>query len=368
VFSSSGTNYTATVPNGITGETVTATLSDSTATITGITGTSGFAVGANTITVAVTAQDGVTTMLYTVVVTCLPSSNATLSSLALSSGTLTPIFSSSGTNYTSTVPNEITGETVTVALSDSTATLTAITGTSGFAVGANTISVTVTAQDGITSLAYSIVVTRLPGNYTVSLAGNPICGQLNGGGAYSPGTDTTVTAIPNKAYRFVCWTENGNPVSTSTNYTFTMNGDRILTATFQAQTYSAWAASTFTATQLADSSVSGAPATPAGDGIPNLLKYAFNCNSLFPSRTVLPSVSVEGGFVTLTYVINSAATDLTFIAEVSGDMVTWNSGAAYTTAPALVTQDDQTQTLKASDLIPASTGQGRFIRLRLLGP
>ena len=51
------------------------------------------AVGANPILVEVTAQDGTTKITYTVTVTArLPSSDATLSNLTSSTGTLTPGF------------------------------------------------------------------------------------------------------------------------------------------------------------------------------------------------------------------------------------------------------------------------------------
>jgi len=161
-FSSGVLAYSTTVANAVTSETVTATLSDTTATVTSITGTSGLVVGANTITVNTRAQDGVTTKAYTVTVTRLQSSNADLAGLSLSAGTLSPSFSSGVLNYTATVANAVTGETVTATLADATATITSITGTSGLVVGANTITVNTRAQDGVTTKAYTVTVTRLP--------------------------------------------------------------------------------------------------------------------------------------------------------------------------------------------------------------
>jgi len=162
VFSPGVLVYSATVANAVTSEVVTATLSDSAASVTSITGTSGFVVGPNTITVHTLAQDGATSLTYSVTVTRLPSSIATLSNLALSSGTLNPVCSPGVLAYSATVANAVTSETVAATLSDSTATVTSITGTSGFVVGANTITATVTAQDGVTQQVYTVVVTRLP--------------------------------------------------------------------------------------------------------------------------------------------------------------------------------------------------------------
>ena len=61
----------------------------------------------------VTAEDGVSTVTYSVVVTRAASSDATLSALALAEGTLSPTFSSDVLAYTADVGNEITSVTVT---------------------------------------------------------------------------------------------------------------------------------------------------------------------------------------------------------------------------------------------------------------
>jgi len=160
VFSVSGTIYTVTVPSSVTSETVTPVLSDSNATFN-VSGGSVLNPGLNTITVTVTAQDGITVKVYTIFVTRQGGPNANLSNLAVSSGTLSPAFASSGTSYTVTVPNSVTSETLTPTLSDSNASFD-ISGGDVLNVGPNTITVTVTAQDGVTTKVYAVVVTRLP--------------------------------------------------------------------------------------------------------------------------------------------------------------------------------------------------------------
>jgi len=57
-------------------------------------------------------------------------------------------------------------------------------------------------------------------------------GTVSGGGSYEWGSTATVTAIPDPGYAFVNWTEDGVEVSTSTTYTFTVDGDRNLVANF----------------------------------------------------------------------------------------------------------------------------------------
>ena len=75
-------------------------------------------------------------------------------------------------------------------------------------------------------------------NYTITVSANPSNGgSVTGGGAYHYGDNCTVIATPANGYTFVRWTENGNQVSNSANYTFTVTGNRTLVAQFQAQTY-----------------------------------------------------------------------------------------------------------------------------------
>ena len=69
--------------------------------------------------------------------------------------------------------------------------------------------------------------------YTINVSANPSNGgPVTGGGTYQQGQSCTVSATANNGYVFTNWTENGNVVSTSANYTFTVNGNRTLVAHF----------------------------------------------------------------------------------------------------------------------------------------
>jgi hypothetical protein len=70
----------------------------------------------------------------------------------------------------------------------------------------------------------------------------------------------------------------------------------------------------------------------------------------------------------LTYIVNTAAADLTYAVEVSSDLLTWNSGTAYTTSPVVISEAATTPTVQVSDLTPASSSIRRFIRLRVTTP
>ena len=113
--------------------------------------------------------------------------NADLGGLTISSGTLSPQFSSSDITYTASVDNSVTQVTVTPTASDSSATIavngnTVTSGTgyilTGLTVGTTTVTVIVTAQDSTTK-TYTITVTVRDVPITVSSAAyNPGNGQL----------------------------------------------------------------------------------------------------------------------------------------------------------------------------------------------
>ncbi|WKL47487.1 MBG domain-containing protein [Flavobacterium pectinovorum] len=175
-FAEETKDYTAIVPNDIKNITVTPTTADATATVTvnGVEVPSGTAsgnipleVGENPITTVITAQDG-TTQTYTIIVTREASSDAGLTDLVVSEGTLSPTFAEGTKDYTATVPNDVTGITVTPTIADATATVTVngvevpsgkASGEIPLQVGENTITTVVTAEDGTTN-TYVIVVTR----------------------------------------------------------------------------------------------------------------------------------------------------------------------------------------------------------------
>ena len=131
-------------------------------------------VGANEITVTVTAQDGETMMTYMVTVTRAASMDASLMSLDLwrapddEVGNLTTIFMTGTTEYTVMALNS--DESVTVkAIPTHMGATVEVNGTAVDAdgtaavdldVGMNTITAMVTAQDGETMMTYTITVTR----------------------------------------------------------------------------------------------------------------------------------------------------------------------------------------------------------------
>jgi hypothetical protein len=130
----------------------------------------------------------------------------------------------------------------------------------------------------------------------------------------------------------------------------------------------------FSASDLTGSSISSDTADPAGDGIPNLMKYALNLNPFMESVSGLPAESIlttgSGNFVALTYTQVINATDVAYTVQLSTDMVNWNSGPAWTgTTSAVTNADGVTQTVTVQSIIPITPANPKqFIRLQVTGP
>ncbi|WP_212959948.1 cadherin-like beta sandwich domain-containing protein, partial [Cohnella xylanilytica] len=128
------------------------------------------AVGANAVTVVVTAKDGVTTKTYTItVIRSEPAVSrvAKLSSLSLTSGELSPVFHPDTENYEATVSSDVPSigvkpaiETVGTIKVNDQAVESGQSVNIPLNVGPNTVTIVVTAQDGATTKTYTVAVTR----------------------------------------------------------------------------------------------------------------------------------------------------------------------------------------------------------------
>ncbi|MCX7571876.1 cadherin-like beta sandwich domain-containing protein [Tumebacillus sp. DT12] len=310
-FDSSEVNYTVEVANDVTALDVTPTVADSTATVTVngdpvVSGTgktiSSLAVGTpKTITVTVKAQDG-TEKEYEIIVTRLPSSNADLSNLTISEGTLAPVFASSSQNYTAEVGNEVTSLTVTPTVADSTATVSvngvAIVSGTGKAValstGPNTITVAVEAEDG-TPKEYEIIVTRAKSdnanlsNLMVS-AGTLTPGFSAGEKAYTVEVGNEVTSL------------TVTPTAAESMAEITVNGVEVVSGTGKAVSPLAVGPNTITI------------AVTAEDGTPN--SYVITVNRAESSNADLSNLTVSEGSLTPAF----ASGEVNYTVEVANDV------------------------------------------------
>nr|WP_307990702.1 CehA/McbA family metallohydrolase [uncultured Niameybacter sp.] len=106
-----------------------------------------------------------------------PSNDARLSQLTVSQGTLRPDFKAEVFNYTVAVSNSVKEIKLEAVAADAKATVVG-TGTKSLQVGKNTFTIVVTAEDGITTQTYAVVVTRA-------------ASESSGGGSGSSSSTTT---------------------------------------------------------------------------------------------------------------------------------------------------------------------------------
>ena len=108
-------------------------------------------------------------------------------------------------------------------------------------------------------------------SYITTLALPTGSGVTSGEGVYNNGSSCTLTATPNLGYAFAGWYNGAIQVSMSPSYTFTVNGDKTLTAMFAPRDYTI----TLNASPTAGGTISGGGSYPAG----SVVTVSANANS-----------------------------------------------------------------------------------------
>lgn len=159
-FNKNTTSYSLTVPNNVSSVTLNATKESAKSSLTG-TGNKNLNVGANNLSVVVTAENG-DKRTYTVTVTrqsaIVKSSDNTLKDLNVPGYTLSPAFNKDNLDYTLKVPNTATKIDVKAITNNEKASVKVV-GNTDLKIGNNTVTIEVTAEDG-SKKTYKINVTR----------------------------------------------------------------------------------------------------------------------------------------------------------------------------------------------------------------
>lgn len=106
-------------------------------------------------------------------------------------------------------------------------------------------------------------------------------------------------------------------------------------------------------------------ASAAGDGMPNLLKYALGLNPKLPVTPASAGLDLEvraiSGTDYLSYTFTGTASDVTYIVEATSDLAgSWTALFTHSGSAPGTVRVDETQTLSA--------GSKRFMRLRVTRP
>jgi hypothetical protein len=125
-----------------------------------------------------------------------------------------------------------------------------------------------------------------------------------------------------------------------------------------------WRTTVFTPTEAADDGVGGLLADPDSDGLKNVQEYAFTGSAKFPDPLILPSVSINLDHLTVSFVRPKYTPDLTYVAEVSTDLMTWYSGSTYTQQIAVFDRGD-VEAVVIQDNLSLLSEARRFMRIRI---
>ena len=129
--------------------------------------------------------------------------------------------------------------------------------------------------------------------------------------------------------------------------------------------YAAWQKIWFTPSQLSNPAVSGDTASPAGDGIPNLMKYGLGLIPTVAYSGISVGVPVAGittsgtnQYLSLTF--TGTAADVTYSVQAGSNLTAWTALRSWPPgAPP--------GTITLSDTVPIALAPRRFIRLNVTG-
>ncbi|MCF7732018.1 MAG: hypothetical protein K9N23_10030, partial [Akkermansiaceae bacterium] len=147
--------------------------------------------------------------------------------------------------------------------------------------------------------------------------------------------------------------------SIATNRGGTTVGNAVASVT---TTYQAWKVAKF-GVDADNPLIAGESASPAGDGVANLLKYAFGLEPLVPATGSLPTMDVGGGALALTYTQVLAATDIVYTVEWSFNLVDWSPVGV---TEEILSGNGTAQLIRAS--VAAAPAAAKFLRLNVTLP
>jgi hypothetical protein len=164
-----------------------------------------------------------------------------------------------------------------------------------------------------------------------------------------------VTPIPD----FLAQGNRNVSVSVAADFALVSHPEQSAIITIEDKPFDAWRFASFTGPELDNPAIGYPTADPDADQLSNLIEYALglapksaNANPLSPSDW--------NGYLAISAIQNPAATDITWGAEVSGNLGFWE--------PAFPVEDPPEGTYLARDPMPMLEASRRFIRLKITRP
>lgn len=147
-------------------------------------------------------------------------------------------------------------------------------------------------------------------------------------------------------------------VAVAADFTLVRDAAQTALVTIQDKPFDAWRFNSFTPLENTTPSISGETADPDGDELANLIEYALGLAPKTPNASPLTLLDLDG-YLTISTPQNTAATDITWGAQVCDDISTWNSN---------VTTSSVANIFTARDNVLMNSTDKRFIRLKISRP
>jgi hypothetical protein len=142
-------------------------------------------------------------------------------------------------------------------------------------------------------------------------------------GSYAVGATAAITAVPAPGWVFSHW--SGATSKTARSISILMDKSKTVTAHFVLP-MAAWKKSHFTATQLANSAISGDNMDPDKDGVPTWMEYLHGSDPMDANSTGATPFVIEGGYLRTVYTRNLGAEGGASLTCQGGrNLETWNS-------------------------------------------
>lgn len=220
----------------------------------------------------------------------------------------------------------------------------------------------------------------------------------SGGSSFSEFENTNISAVAFETVGEVTKVEfrvNGSVVVADTSAPFTANwlvnglGETLLTAVAydaegdsnespstsvsvgSIQFVDDWREAVFSEEERSNASIAGLAADPDFDGIMNLLELAFGLDPLQKDLNGLPEGQLENGvdgkpYMTLHFEKPVSVTELDYIAEISSDLITWQSAEEFVAVESLGVEGD-TERFRAQTVMPidGEDSGAVFMRVRI---
>lgn len=150
-------------------------------------------------------------------------------------------------------------------------------------------------------------------------------------------------------------------------HTFEIVPEQFDSPPVEGDTFADWRTDVFEGADATNDEISGPLANPSGDGIVNLLKYAFGLDPLTAvGSAALPQPEVVDGVLRLTYPERIDAADLVYQPQMSIDLIGWNGGAGHVQQIGVPVEADGFRWVTVEAVLPEGTERA-FLRVNVVG-